>query len=133
MSHTIVQPEGWAKPKGYANGVVATGRMLFVAGQVGWNPKSETPGFEGAFAAQFEQALANVMEVVRAAGGQAEHVARMTVYVTDKREYLGSLKECGTAWKKHLGRHYPAMALVEVKGLVEPGAKLEIEATAMLP
>jgi len=133
MSHTIVQPEGWAKPKGYANGVVATGRMLFVAGQVGWNPKSEAPEFPATFEGQFDQALSNVMDVVRAAGGSAEHIARMTVYVTDKHEYLGALKAVGAAWKKHLGRHFPAMALVEVKGLVEPGAKLEIETTAMLP
>lgn len=133
MSHTAIQPPGWVPPKGYANGIVAQGRTLFVGGMVGWDPRSETPKFPATFAAQFEQALANVLEVVTQAGGRPEHVARMTVYVTDKREYLAALKELGGAWKKHLGRHYPAMALVQVVALVEDLAKVEIEATAVLP
>ncbi|MBX5480536.1 MAG: RidA family protein [Myxococcaceae bacterium] len=128
----IIQPEGWAKPRGYANGVVAEGRVLFVAGQIGWDPTSETPKFPATFAGQFDQALANVVAVVRAAGGRPEQVTRMTVYVTDKREYLGSLKEVGAAWRKHFGRHYPAMALVVVAALLEDQAKVEIEATAVL-
>ena len=128
----IVQPEGWVTPKGYANGVVATGKVLFVGGMVGWNPRSATPEFPSTFAGQFDQALSNVMEVVKAAGGTPEQIARMTVYVTDKKEYLASLKEIGAAWKKHLGRHYPAMALVQVVALVEDLAKVEIEATAVL-
>jgi enamine deaminase RidA (YjgF/YER057c/UK114 family) len=131
VSQTI-QPDGWVPPKGYANGIVATGKTLFVGGMVGWDPRSATPQFPATFAAQFEQALSNVMEVVKTAGGAPEHVARMTVYVTDKKEYLASLKEIGAAWKKHLGRHYPAMALVQVVALVEDQAKVEIEATAVL-
>lgn len=129
---TVIQPEGWAKPIGYANGVVATGKMLFVGGQVGWNPRSATPEFPATFVEQFDQVLSNICEIVKAAGARPEQIVRMMVYVTDKQEYLGSLKACGAAWKKHLGRHYPAMALVVVAGLVETGAKLEIEATAVL-
>jgi enamine deaminase RidA (YjgF/YER057c/UK114 family) len=128
----IVQPEGWVTPKGYANGVVATGKVLFVGGMVGWNPRNAAPEFPATFSGQFDQALSNVIEVVNAAGGKPEQIARMTVYVTDKKEYLASLKEIGAAWKKHLGRHYPAMALVQVVALVEDLAKVEIEATAVL-
>jgi enamine deaminase RidA (YjgF/YER057c/UK114 family) len=130
---TVIQPDGWVPAKGYSNGVVATGRMLFIAGQIGWDPRSATPTFPASFEGQFEQTLANIVEVLRAAGGRPEHLVRLTAYVTDKREYLGSLKACGAAWKKHLGRHYPAMALVQVVALVEDQAKVEIEATAMLP
>lgn len=129
---TVVQPEGWAVPRGYSNGIVAQGKMLFVGGQVGWNPKSPTPEFPTGFAAQFEQAMANLLEVVRAAGGKPENVCRLTIYVCDKKEYLGSLKELGAAWRKHFGRHYPAMALVQVVALVEDQARVEIEATAVL-
>jgi enamine deaminase RidA (YjgF/YER057c/UK114 family) len=128
----VIQPEGWAKPSGYANGIVATGKTLFVGGQVGWNPRSATPEFPATFVEQFDQVLSNICEIVHAAGARPEQIVRMTVYVTDKQEYLGSLKACGAAWKKHLGRHYPAMALVVVASLVEPGAKVEIEATAVL-
>ena len=127
---TAVQPDGWPRPSGYSNGMVAEGRLLFVAGQVGWDPTSLK--FSPAFSAQFAQALSNVMAVVRKAGGGPEHLARLTVYVTDKKEYLGSLKELGAAWREHLGKHFPAMALVQVAGLVEDGAKVEIEATAVL-
>ncbi len=133
MSLHPIQPDGWVPPKGYANGMLTQGRVLFVGGMVGWNPRKDTPEFPPTFAAQFEQALANVLEVVTKAGGSAEHIARMTVYVTDKREYLASLKDLGAAWKRHLGRHYPAMALVQVVALVEDQAKVEIEATAVLP
>ena len=129
---TVIQPEGWARPRGYANGIVATGKVLFIGGQIGWNPRSVAPEFPATFEAQFDQALANVCEVLSAAGGQPEQLTRLTVYVTDKREYLGSLKACGIAWKKHLGRHYPAMALMQVVALVEDLAKVEIEATAVL-
>lgn len=129
---TVIQPEGWAPPRGYANGIVATGKVLFIGGQIGWNPKSATPEFPATFEGQFEQTLANVCEVLRAAGGQPEQLTRLTVYVTDKKEYLASLKAIGAAWKKHLGRHYPAMALVQVVALVEDLAKVEIEATAVL-
>ena len=129
---TVIQPEGWVPPRGYANGMVATGKLLFIGGQIGWNPRSSTPELPETFEGQFEQALANVCEVLRAAGGRPEQLTRLTVYVTDKREYLGSLKAIGAAWKKHLGRHYPAMALVQVVALVEDLAKVEIEATAVL-
>ncbi|MBS1150356.1 MAG: putative translation initiation inhibitor, yjgF family [Myxococcaceae bacterium] len=127
-----VQPEGWARPIGYSNGMVAEGRMVFVAGQVGWDPTSATPKFPPTFAGQFGQALSNVVAVVKAAGGGPEHIVRLTVYVTDKREYLISLKEVGEAWRQHMGKRFPAMALMQVAGLVEEDAKLEIEATAVL-
>lgn len=131
---TIIHPEGWAIPKGYSNGIVAQGKVIFVGGQIGWDPRSATAKFpDGGFAAQFEQALANVVEVVHAAGGKPEHIARLTVYVVDKKEYLASLKELGAIWRRHLGRHYPAMALVQVVALVEDLARVEIEATAVLP
>jgi enamine deaminase RidA (YjgF/YER057c/UK114 family) len=129
---TAVQPEGWARPKGYSNGMVAEGRMIFVAGQIGWDPTQSTPKFPPTFAAQWNQALSNVLAVVRAAGGGPEHIVRLTVYVTDKREYLIALKEVGEAWRQHMGKSYPAMALVQVAGLVEDDAKVEIEATAVL-
>lgn len=128
----IIQPTGWARPKGYSNGIVAEGRVLFVAGQIGWDPTSEIAKLRPTFAEQFDQALSNVMDVVRSAGGQATDIARMTVYVTDKKEYLAALKQVGEAWRKHLGKHYPAMALVVVAALLEDEAKVEIEATAVL-
>lgn len=128
----VVQPEGWVKPRGYSNGIVGEGRVLFTGGQVGWDPKSPIPLFPETFAAQFDLALSNVVEVVKAAGGETGNITRMTVYVTDKREYNASLREVGEAWKKHIGRHYPAMALVVVAGLLEDAAKVEIEATAVL-
>lgn len=128
-----IQPPDWAKPKGYANGIIADGPLLFVAGQVGWDPLREEPTFPTSFVEQFEQALANVLAVVQTAGADASHVVRMTIYVVDKQAYLASLKELGQAWKRKMGRHYPVMALVQVAGLVEPGAMLEIEATAVLP
>lgn len=127
-----VQPEGWARPKGYSNGMIAEGRMVFVAGQVGWDPAQADPKFPATFAAQFGQALGNVMAVLKAAGAGPEHVVRFTVYVTDKREYLIALKEVGEAWRQHMGKHFPTMALVQVAGLVEDDAKVEIEATAVL-
>lgn len=129
---TLIQPDGWATPRGYANGIVATGKMLFIGGQIGWDPRSATPQFASTFVEQFDQALSNVCEVVQAAGGRPEQLTRLTIYVTDKQEYLSSLKACGTVWKKHLGRHYPAMALVQVVALVEELAKVEMEATAVL-
>jgi enamine deaminase RidA (YjgF/YER057c/UK114 family) len=128
----IVQPLGWARPRGYANGIAATGRILFVAGQVGWDPTSRKPKFAKTFAAQFDQALANVVAVVREAGGRPEDLARLTIYVTKKAEYVAAAKAVGASWRRRVGRHYPAMALVEVKSLLEPSAKVEIEATAVL-
>jgi enamine deaminase RidA (YjgF/YER057c/UK114 family) len=133
--NVVVQPLGWAHPRGYANGIVAEGRMLFVAGQVGWdpaNPANVKRRFPKTFAAQFDQALANVLEVVRAAGGRPENLARVTLYVTDRDEYNDALKTIGQSWRHRVGRHYPAMTLIVVKELLEPAAKVEIEATAVL-
>jgi enamine deaminase RidA (YjgF/YER057c/UK114 family) len=129
-----VQPEGWPAPLGYANGMCSLGqgeRVLFVAGQVGWRA-------DGAFhtddlGEQFAQALDNVLAVVRAAGGEPSNVARMTVYVTDLDGYRSSTRAIGQAWRARMGRHFPAMALVGVAGLVEKRAKVEIEATCVLP
>ncbi len=132
MSLKNVSPEGWVPPRGYSNGLIGEGRVLFVAGQIGWDPRTQPPVFEKTFAGQFDRALSNVMEVVRAAGGTAENIARMTVYVTDKREYNAAVKDVGAAWRKHIGKHYPAMALVVVAALLEDEAKVEIEATAVL-
>ncbi len=135
MSHEVIQPQGWAKAKGYANGVLTgPGRMLFVAGQIGWDPTSSEPRFPSDdLGEQFLLALDNVLAVVREAGGQPEHIARMTVYVTDKHQYNAAVRRIGEGWRARLGRHYPAMALVEVKSLLEDRAKVEIEATCVLP
>jgi enamine deaminase RidA (YjgF/YER057c/UK114 family) len=127
----IVQPDGWASPKGYSNGIVATGRFLAIAGQIGWNERSEFVSDD--FAAQAAQALRNVLAVLAAAGGQPEHVVRMTWYVTDKQQYIAASRDLGTTYRELFGSHYPAMTLVEVKGLLEPRAIVEIEATAVLP
>ena len=129
---TTVQPDGWAPAKGYVNGALCEGgRALFVAGQIAWDAQQRIVSDD--FVAQFDQALANVLAVVESAGGRAEHLVKMTVYVTDLDAYRGSLREVGARWKKHLGRHFPAMALVGVAGLVERRAKVEIEAVAHLP
>jgi len=129
--HKIVQPPGWPRPKGYANGIVAQGRMLFVAGQVGWNENEQFDSDD--FVRQTEQALKNIVAVLTEAGAKPEHIARMTWYVTDKAEYLDRLAEIGKVYKAVIGAVYPAMSLVQVAGLVEVGAKLEIEATAVIP
>lgn len=127
----ILQPEGWAKPIGYSNGIAATGRLVFVAGQIGWNPttgKLETDDF----AAQTAQALRNVAAVLWEAGAEPRHVVRMTWYITDKVAYLAARKEIGQAWKEVMGRNFPAMAVVVVSALIEDRAKVEIEATAVV-
>jgi len=129
--HKIVQPEGWPRPKGYSNGVLARGDLLFVAGQVGWNAREEFESDD--FVKQAEQALKNIVAVLRAAGAAPEHIARMTWYVTNKSDYLDRLAEIGKVYKSVIGPVYPAMSLVQVAGLVETGAKLEIEATAVVP
>lgn len=126
-----IEPEGWPKPSGYANGVLAEGRFLAIAGQIGWNEKGELAG-EG-LVEQARQAMRNVVAVLRAAGGTPEHLVRLTWYVTDKSEYRASLSELGAAYREVIGSHYPAMALVQVADLLEDGAKVEIEATAVLP
>lgn len=127
----IVQPPHFAPAKGYANGVLCRGRMLRVGGQVGWNAEQR---FEtGDFGQQFAQALDNVLAVVAAAGGAPEDIAEMTIYVTDLDAYRAAQKQLGAIWRERLGRHFPAMALVGVAGLVEPEAKVEIQAVACLP
>ncbi len=126
-----VQPDGWPTPKGYANGIAAAGEVLFVAGQVGWNASEQIVSED--FVAQFDQALANVLAVVAAAGGAPEDIARMTVFVTDVESYRSRTREIGQAWRSRMGKTFPAMALVGVAALVELGAKVEIEATAVLP
>jgi enamine deaminase RidA (YjgF/YER057c/UK114 family) len=126
-----IQPDGWPKPLGYAHGMRARGEVLAVAGQIGWNARGQL--VEGGFAAQFEQALSNVADVVRAGGGAPEHIVSFTIYVTDRAEYLRSLAEVGAGYRRVMGRHYPAMALVMVAGLLEPAAKVEIQALAVVP
>jgi enamine deaminase RidA (YjgF/YER057c/UK114 family) len=130
MSETI-NPSGWPRPSGYSNGIVAEGRYLAISGQIGWNERNEVVSDE--FLAQARQALQNVMSVLRAAGGDARHLVRLTWYVTDAREYRQSLRELGAAYREIVGTHYPAMALVQVAALLEERAKVEIEATAVLP
>ncbi|HVL21176.1 MAG TPA: RidA family protein [Amaricoccus sp.] len=124
-----IQPDGWAKPKGYANGMLANGR-LYIGGQIGWN---ENQVFESHdFIGQMEQALRNVAAIVRAAGGEAHHLTRLTWYVTDKKEYLARQREVGEAYRRVLGRHFPVMTMVVVAGLIEDAALVEIEAVAEL-
>lgn len=125
----VLLPEGWPRPKGYSNGIEATGRMVFVAGQIGWTPDGVFPD---GFAAQFRQTIENTLAVLKEAGASPEHIVRMTWFVVDKREYLASLRDIGAAWRELIGPHYPAMAVVEVKGLIEDAARLEIETTAVL-
>lgn len=127
----ILQPPGWATPKGYANGVAARGTLVFVGGQVGWNAAQRFESDD--FTSQARQALANIVAVLAEAGARPEHVVRMTWYVTDKHEYLASYRALGAAYREVMGRHFPAMTAVEVSGLVEEGAKVEIEATAVIP
>ncbi len=128
-----IQPESFGAPRGYSNGVLTPpgARLLFVAGQIAWDADQNMVG--PGFADQFGQALANVLEVVRAAGGEAEHVAELTIYVTDRRAYVEALAEVGREYRRVMGRHYPAMALVEVAALVESDARVEIQAVAALP
>ena len=128
-----VNPEELGAPKGYSNGMLAPagGRLLFTAGQIGWDSGHRL--VSEAFAPQFAQALRNVAAVLKAAGGKPEHLARLTIYVTDRKLYLAQLAEVGKAYREVMGKHYPAMALLEVKALLEPGALVEIEGTAVLP
>ena len=126
----VLLPEGWPRPRGYSNGVEATGRMVFVAGQIGWDTGGRFPD---GFAAQFRQTLDNTLAVLAEAGAGPEHVVRMTWYVVDKAEYLGCLRDIGAIWRERIGPHYPAMAVVEVKGLIEDAARIEIETTAVVP
>jgi enamine deaminase RidA (YjgF/YER057c/UK114 family) len=127
----ILQPAGWAKPRGYSNGVAASGRTVCVSGMIGWD--ADCVFHTDDFAGQARQALANVVAVLAEGGALPEHIVRMTWYVTDKREYLAAGKELGAAYRELIGRHYPAMTAVQVSALIEDRAKVEIEVTAIVP
>ena len=128
---TQINPEGWPRPSGYSNGMVAKGRLLAISGQIGWDEKLQLVSND--FLDQACQALSNVIDILVAAGGKPEHLIRLTWYITDKQEYRARLRELGACYRKIVGEHYPAMALVQVVALLEEGAKVEIEATAVLP
>ncbi len=130
-AHKFLQPPGWPTAKGYSHGIVASGRTVYVAGMVGWNQEErfETDDFAG----QFRQVLLNIVDVLKEADAEPEHIVRMTWFIGDKREYLSALKSIGEAYREIIGRHYPVMAVIEVSGFIEDGAKLEIETTAVIP
>jgi enamine deaminase RidA (YjgF/YER057c/UK114 family) len=130
MKHQIIQPAGWAAPKGFSNGVAATGRHVFVGGQIGWNTHCEFETDD--LVAQIRQALQNCVDVVRTAGGGPECIARMTWYLKDKKEYVARLKEIGGVYREVMGRNFPAMSAIQISDLVEDRAKVEIEVTAVL-
>jgi enamine deaminase RidA (YjgF/YER057c/UK114 family) len=127
----LIKPEGWPTPKGYSNAIAGRGRLVFVAGQVGWRPDEqwETDDFAG----QLRQALRNTVAILAAAGARPDHVVRMTWYVVDKKEYLAARAGIGACWREIMGRHFPALTLIEVAGLVEDRARLEVETTALIP
>ena len=127
----VLQPRGWPRPKGFSNGISCEGKLVFIAGQVGWTPEGKWQARD--FAGQFRQALQNIVSILREANGKPEHIVRLTWYVLDKQEYLSSLKEVGAAYRELMGKHYPTMSVVQVSGLVEERARLEIEATAVIP
>lgn len=129
--HRQLLPAGWPRPSGYSNGIAAHGTFVFIAGQIGWTAERKLAGAD--FVAQARQALANIVAVLEAAGGRPEHIARLTWYVTDKTAYQANLSAVGEAYRAVLGRTFPAMTLVEVSGLLETGAVVEIEATAVIP
>jgi enamine deaminase RidA (YjgF/YER057c/UK114 family) len=129
-AHTVLQPTGWPAPRGYANGIKARGEMVFVGGMVGWDDHERFPA---GFVAQTRQALVNILTVLKEAGAGPQHITRMTWYVRDMDEYLAARPELAKVYRETMGRHFPTMALVEVRRLVEPDARLEIEATAVVP
>lgn len=129
--HKIVQPDGWKEPRGYANGVLAEGATLYIGGQIGWNADQVFVAKD--FVGQMEQALINICDVLQAGGGSPEHLTRLTWYVTDKQEYLAKQREVGQAYRRVLGKNFPAMTMVVVSALVEDDAMIEIEATAVIP
>lgn len=131
MSIGILQPPGWPRPKGYSNGMVARGRQVFIAGQVGWDAEQRFPSDR--LAPQVRQALENIVAVLAEAGGRPEHLVRLTWYVTSRDEYYAELGEIGAAYRAVLGRHFPAMSVVQVVALMEAHARVEIEATAIIP
>ena len=127
----ILQPPGWARPRGYANGIAASGRMVFVSGMIGWDAQGVFHTSD--FAGQVRQALQNIVEVLKEAGAEPQHIVRMTWYVTDKHEYIKAYPEIGAAYRELIGRHFPAMTAVQVAALIEDQAKVEIEVTAVVP
>jgi len=127
-----IAPDGWPRPSGFANGMTGRGRLVVTAGQIGWNPVTQQVESDD-FVAQCRQCFTNVVAVLASAGARAEHLVRLTWYVTNRDEYVGAAREVGAAYREVIGRHYPAMAVVIVAGLVEPRAKVEIEATALVP
>ena len=127
----ILQPPGWARPKGFSNGIACRGTLVFIAGQIGWTGEGKWEARD--FAGQFRQALANILAVLKETKGRPEHIVRLTWYVLDRNEYLNSMKAVGEAYRELMGRHYPTMAVVQVSALVESEARLEIEATAVIP
>jgi enamine deaminase RidA (YjgF/YER057c/UK114 family) len=127
----VLQPANWPKPKGYANGVAAEGKQVFIAGQIGWNERGEFASDD--FVAQTEQTLRNIVAVLREAGGEPQHIVRLTWYLPDKKEYVARQKEIGEAYRRVMGKNFPAMTLVVVAALLEARAKIEIEATAVIP
>jgi enamine deaminase RidA (YjgF/YER057c/UK114 family) len=129
--HTILQPAGWPRPKGYANGVVAEGRLVFVGGQIGWNRQSRFEADD--LVGQVRQTLQNIVDVLAEGGAKPEHVVSMTWYLTDRKDYLDNLEGIGKVYREVMGRHFPAMAVVQVTALVEDRAKVEIQATAVVP
>lgn len=131
MSHQILQPPGWAQPRGYANGVAASGRQVFIAGQIGWDGQRQF--ISDRFADQVRQALENIVAVLAEAGGRPEHLVRLTWYVTSREDYYTQIAEVGKAYREVVGRHFPAMAVVQVVALMEQRARVEIEATAVVP
>ena len=132
MVHEALLPDGWAPPIGYANGIAASaGRLVFVAGQVGWDAQQHFHSAD--IAPQFDQALANVLAVLAKAGGEAQHICRMTAYCCDKPAYLAARRELGSIWRKHMGTHYPAMSMIFVSDLLDSPGKIELEATAVIP
>jgi enamine deaminase RidA (YjgF/YER057c/UK114 family) len=131
QTHEFLHPRSWKQPRGFANGVVAEGRTVFLAGQIGWNAEQKFESRD--FVAQARQALANIVALVEEAGGKPEHVTRMTWFITDKQEYLARLNDLGKAYQAVMGRHFPAMTMVQVVALIEDEAKVEIEATAVVP
>ncbi|HET9479658.1 MAG TPA: RidA family protein [Pyrinomonadaceae bacterium] len=133
MPFTLINPESLGAPSGYSHGLLAdaSGKLLFISGQVAWNQKQKIVSAD--FVEQFDRALANVLTVVKAANGQPEHVVRLVIYVTNKNEYRAQTREVGERYRRHMGKHFPAMVLVEVSGLVEDEAKVEIEGMALIP
>lgn len=130
MTHQVISPEGWAPAKGYANGILTKDGTLYVGGQIGWTAEQVFESHD--FIGQMEQALRNILAILEAAGGTADDLTRLTWYVTDKQEYLARQREVGQAYRRVLGRHFPAMTMVVVAGLVEDEALVEIEATAVI-